>query len=60
MLPDAHAVLNLLKAGNERYVANLASTEYIRIPPPELVREQHPNAIILGCSDARVPVELIF
>lgn len=27
---------------------------------PELVKEQKPSAIILGCSDARVPVELIF
>lgn len=30
------------------------------MPPPELVKEQMPSAIILGCSDARVPVELIF
>lgn len=57
---QAQAVLELLKAGNERYVSNLASTEYIRIPPPTLVKEQNPRAIILGCSDARVPVELIF
>lgn len=57
---DAQAVLDMLKAGNERYVASLNSTEYLRIPPPTLVKEQRPNAIILGCSDARVPVELIF
>lgn len=57
---DAKLVLEMLKAGNERYVANLASTEPLRIPPPELVEEQRPNAIILGCSDARVPVEIIF
>lgn len=57
---QAQAVLELLKAGNERYVSNLASTEDLRIPPPTLVKEQNPRAIILGCSDARVPVELIF
>lgn len=57
---DAQTVLAKLKAGNERYVANLDSTEPLRIPPPTLVVEQQPNAIILGCSDARVPVELIF
>lgn len=57
---DAKTVLEMLKKGNERYVANLASTEPLRIPPPTLVKEQRPNAIILGCSDARVPVELIF
>ncbi|WFF38995.1 carbonic anhydrase [Moraxella nasibovis] len=57
---DAKTVLEMLKKGNERYVANLTSTEPLRIPPPTLVKEQRPNAIILGCSDARVPVELIF
>lgn len=57
---DAHIVLERLKAGNERYVANLASTKPLNVPPPELVKEQMPSAIILGCSDARVPVELIF
>lgn len=57
---DAKQMLAKLKAGNERYVAHLSSTEKISILPPTLVKEQKPNAIILGCSDARVPVELIF
>lgn len=57
---DAKTVLEMLKLGNERYVKNLASTEPIRIPPPTLVANSWPKAIILGCSDARVPVELIF
>lgn len=57
---DAKTVLADLKAGNERYIANLASTDMLKIPPPELVDKQKPKAIILGCSDARVPVELIF
>lgn len=57
---DAETVLSQLKAGNERYIANLASHQPIKVPPPELVEEQKPKAIILGCSDARVPVEMIF
>ncbi|MDO4895158.1 carbonic anhydrase [Moraxella sp.] len=57
---DAKQVLEMLKAGNERYIASLSSTKPLMIPPPTLVREQKPSAIILGCSDARVPVELIF
>lgn len=57
---DANVVLERLKAGNERYMANLASTKPVNVPSPELVKEQMPSAIILGCSDARVPVELIF
>ncbi|OOS06598.1 carbonic anhydrase [Moraxella cuniculi DSM 21768] len=56
----AKQVLAALKAGNERYVASLASTEHVSIPPPALVHEHKPSAIILGCSDARVPVELVF
>lgn len=57
---SAQVVLERLKTGNERYMANLASTKPLNIAPPELVEEQKPSAIILGCSDARVPVELIF
>ncbi len=57
---SAQTVLENLKAGNERYMANLASTKPLTVAPPELVEEQKPSAIILGCSDARVPVELIF
>lgn len=57
---DAAIALEQLKVGNERYIANLASRQPIKVPPPELVAEQRPKAIILGCSDARVPVEMIF
>lgn len=57
---EAQRVLDELKAGNERYIANLASHQPLKVPPPELVKEQKPSAIILGCSDARVPVEMIF
>ncbi len=57
---SAQAVLEQLKLGNARYMQNLNSTKPLSIPPPELVKEQKPSAIILGCSDARVPVELIF
>lgn len=57
---SADVVLANLKAGNERYIANLASTKRLSVMPPELIEEHYPSAIILGCSDARVPVELIF
>lgn len=51
-----------LRAGNERFVAGetdvrtLANLER----RTELVAGQQPLAIVLGCSDARVPAELIF
>lgn len=57
---DAQTVLEMLKAGNERYVANINSAEKYYQKPPVLIEQQMPSAIILGCSDARVPVELIF
>ncbi|ERL55295.1 carbonic anhydrase [Psychrobacter aquaticus] len=52
--------LELLKEGNTRYVDSLTSTDDLMQKRPELVRDQDPLAIILGCSDARVPVEIVF
>lgn len=52
--------LELLKQGNIRYVTSLDQAEQSMYNRPELVAEQNPFAIILGCSDARVPVEIVF
>jgi carbonic anhydrase len=62
-IPDWNAddALQHLKAGNARFVAGMA-----RFPTmhkeilAELAKGQHPYATILGCSDSRVPPELIF
>lgn len=51
-------VLERLKQGNLRYVASLGNDT--TLSSPSLVQEHDPVAVILGCSDARVPVELIF
>lgn len=51
--------LALLREGNARYVDSLTSDPSLQ-RRPELVRDQDPLAIILGCSDARVPVEIVF
>lgn len=56
---EALTVLEALKAGNARYVASL-TTNNRNIVSPVLTDEHCPSAIILGCSDARVPVELVF
>lgn len=53
-------VLAVLKEGNARYVDSLTSTDPMTQKRPELVSIQNPSAIILGCSDARVPVEIVF
>lgn len=52
--------LQWLVRGNTRYVESLTQTEQKVQNRPELVKEQNPFAIILGCSDARVPVEIVF
>ena len=60
MIPAAEA-LELLRDGNRRFVANLRShdsaTEARRT---EVAAAQEPFAIILGCSDSRVPAEIVF
>lgn len=52
--------LALLQQGNDRYVDSLTNLDPETKRRPELVKDQDPLAIILGCSDARVPVEIVF
>jgi len=52
--------LAMLKAGNQRYVTSLTDPDPSMQKRPELISNQDPVAIILGCSDARVPVEIVF
>ena len=58
---DASQALKRLVQGNRRFVRGEA-----RFPTAqkkilsELAREQHPYATIVGCSDSRVPPELLF
>ncbi|MGD9945976.1 MAG: carbonic anhydrase [Burkholderiaceae bacterium] len=57
----AKEALERLKEGNRRFVARLNSGD-TTLPGPrlELTSQQNPFAIILGCSDARVPAEIVF
>jgi carbonic anhydrase len=59
--PSAQESLQRLLDGNARFVRGLASGEH-RDPPrrKELLGGQHPFAIVLSCSDSRVPPELVF
>ena len=52
--------LAMLKEGNRRYVESLTDPDPCMQKRPELTHDQDPVAIILGCSDARVPVEIVF
>ncbi len=52
-----------LKAGNERFVSGMRSTAALtgHLKVKELAEKgQQPFAIILSCSDSRVPAELLF
>ena len=61
MLP-ARQALQLLREGNERFVTDTRShaTDASRSHRGELADGQEPFAIILGCSDSRVPAEIVF
>lgn len=58
----AESALEKLKKGNELFVeATLSGTELsTKINREQMMLEQKPFAIILGCSDSRVPAELVF
>lgn len=59
----AKTILEALKDGNARYVDKLKQCQNgdgAPNVPLILKQDQAPIAIILGCSDARVPVELVF
>jgi carbonic anhydrase len=51
-----------LREGNRRFVASLRDTDAPVGPtrPLPSAHTQQPFAIVLGCSDARVPAELVF
>ncbi|HEU4653607.1 MAG TPA: carbonic anhydrase [Steroidobacteraceae bacterium] len=54
--------LQRLQEGNRRFVENLSNRDpnSSGVRKFELTQEQKPSAIILGCSDARVPAEIVF
>jgi carbonic anhydrase len=61
MIPASEALARL-RDGNRRFVANqtLAPVLSSHARRAALVGGQEPFAIILGCSDSRVPAELVF
>jgi len=53
--------LEKLRSGNQRFIANLdAQVSASRAQFYNLSASQAPFAIILGCSDSRVPAEIVF
>jgi carbonic anhydrase len=52
--------LDLLLAGNSRFVEGRAAGHDLVARRGEVAGEQHPFAVVLSCSDSRVPAELVF
>jgi carbonic anhydrase len=61
MIP-AREALDRLREGNQRFAANVRGSDpfVTHLRRIELTSGQQPFAIILGCSDSRVPAEIIF
>src|SRR6202162_2701918 len=61
MIPASEA-LERLRAGNLRFAANVRGSDAFvsHTRRVELATGQQPFAIILGCSDSRVPAEIVF
>lgn len=60
---SAQEALQRLQTGNQQFVDSLehnSDSPVHQVPRPKLVAVQEPIAVILGCSDARVPAEIVF
>ena len=58
----AQEALRRLQEGNQRFASNVRSSDVLitHHRRAELTTGQQPFAIILGCSDSRVPAEIVF
>lgn len=54
------SVLQILQEGNQRFINNTLIHKNFRQQIKATSQSQHPLAVIFGCIDSRVPVELIF
>lgn len=60
-MPDSSkTALEKLMAGNARFVADKAACPPLTARRLELAESQSPFAIVVSCSDSRVPVETVF
>ena len=59
---SAREALERLQEGNRRFVSGIGSRDTLlsHSRRAELAKRQEPFAIILGCSDSRVPAEIVF
>jgi carbonic anhydrase len=61
MMFSAREALERLESGNRRFVADRKRSAQVGATRRnELTERQEPYAIVLGCSDSRVPAEIVF
>lgn len=56
----ANEIWAKLSAGNKRFMAGKHTTINYAAARKTLVKGQHPEVIVLGCADSRVPPEFVF
>lgn len=61
-MKSAAEALNLLREGNLRYTQGTVDPDVAerRFATRHYIEKQTPHTIVIGCSDSRVPVELVF
>ena len=61
-MTSAQEALERLREGNRRFVSDVRNHDTLlsHSRRAKLAKEQRPFAIILGCSDSRVPAEIVF
>lgn len=57
---SAQEALDRLTKGNREFASGMPSRDAVLSHSPDLARNKQPFAIILGCSDSRVPAEIVF
>src|SRR5689334_20690757 len=57
---DPGKAWNLLRDGNDRFARNLPAYPHSSLERRnEVIEAQHPYAVVLSCSDSRVPIERV-
>ena len=61
-MSTAQEALDRLITGNRRFVSGMHNSAHLTSPARRnaLTEDQKPFAIVLGCSDSRVPAEIVF
>ena len=62
MMISAHEAVVRLREGNRRFVSNVGGADRVlsSVRRAQLAQTQEPFAVVLGCSDSRVPPEAVF